>query len=143
MEGDPNERGASEPGGGVQAGASTFDFFAAGMITNFFVWLCNSSLVSLPLLSVLDAYSVTVLSYMVYVLGSVVGCNMLILKARGDASKTCLKGALVARAGSFLSTLFSSIEMKGGLLPLHGPLIRVSMRQMKVNSISIMLKLTF
>ena len=77
----------------MQAGASTFDFFAAGMITNFFVWLWNSSLVSLPLLSVLDDYSVTVLSYMVYVLGSVVGCNLLILKARGDASKTCLKSA--------------------------------------------------
>jgi len=115
MEGDPNGREASEPGGGVQAGASTFDFFAAGMITNFFVWLWNSSLVSLPLLSVLDDYSVTVLSYMVYVLGSVVGCNLLILKARGDASKTCLKGALISWVISIPLLLRSSTEFYLGL----------------------------
>jgi hypothetical protein len=116
MEGDPTEREVSEPRSSVQGGASTFDYFAAGMITNFFVWLWNSALVSLPLLSVLDAYSVTVISYMVYILGSVVGCNLLILKAKGDASKTCLKGALVSWAISIPLLLRSSTELYLGLI---------------------------
>jgi len=115
MEGNPPGREASDPRGGLKAGASTFDYFAAGMISNFFVWLWNSALVSLPLLSVLDAYSVTVLSYMVYMLGSVVGCNLLILKAGGDVSKTCLKGALVSWAISIPLLLRSSSEFHLGL----------------------------
>jgi len=103
-EGTP-EKGISGTEEEKQSNLTTFDYFAAGIISNFFVWLWNSVLVYLPLLSILDSYSVTVLSYMIYTLGSVVGCNLLLLKVSRNISKTCLISALISW-GISISLLF-------------------------------------
>jgi hypothetical protein len=116
MEEDTPEKGTSGAEVEEQADVTTFDYFAAGIISNFFVWLWNSVLVYIPLLSILDSYSVTVLSYMVYTIGSVVGCNLLLMKASRNFSKTCLKSALVSWGISIPLLLRFSTEFYIGLI---------------------------
>lgn len=75
---------------------SFFDYFASAIISNAFVWSWNIFLTKVPVFTYLNPDIITILSYIIYIIGGTTGAYLLILKTRKEYSKSGLKSALVA-----------------------------------------------
>lgn len=73
-----------------------FDFYAAAIVSNAFVWLWNMALSALPIFSIMGSDAVTIVSYLVYITGGITGAYFLILKVQKDFSKIGMTSAIAS-----------------------------------------------